>query len=113
MNYYAFLALLVIALLLLYLRLSWMGVIFIILAIVVAIYNPAKTNANTAWKEVSKIEGKVPTKKFKGYTKATAKQLAEGLDKEHKRQEYDLKNAPKKSGEIAQSVIDSVKDLFD
>ncbi|MBT4596834.1 MAG: hypothetical protein HOC95_02540 [Candidatus Diapherotrites archaeon] len=112
MNYYAFLTFLIIALLMLYIRLSWMGIIFIVLAIVVAIYNPAKTNVNTAWEQMSAIDGKSPEKKFEGYTKTVAKQFAQGINKEHLRQEYDLKNAPKKSGKLAQNVIDSVKDLF-
>ena len=96
----------------LYIRLSWMGIIFIILAIVVAIYNPAKINTETAWKEVSSASGNRPEKKFESYTKTVAKQFAQGINKEHLRQEYDLKNAPKKSGKLAQNVIDSVKDLF-
>ena len=113
MNYYAFLTFLVLALLLLYLRLSWMGLVFIILAIFVAIYNPAKTNMNTAWKQISATQGKSPGKKFESYTKTVAKQFAQGIQKESLHQEYDLKNAPKKSGKLAQTIIDGFKDLFD
>jgi flagellar biosynthesis/type III secretory pathway M-ring protein FliF/YscJ len=113
MNYYAFLSFLVLALLLLYLKLSWMGLVFIVLAIIIVVYNPTKKNAKTAWEQMEKAEGSSPEKKFKEYTKSAAKQFAQGISKDQDTQEYDLKNMHKKSPAVAKSLIDTIKDLFD
>jgi len=82
MNYYSFLAFLVIGLLFIYTGIDWLGLLFLALAVVVLLYNPAKNTLNTTWKEVSKAEGSNPSAKFmeyaEGATKLTANLITDG-----------------------------------
>ena len=71
MNYYSILAFILIGVLLFYVKLGWLGLIFILLAIVAGFYDPAKKGAKSAWEEMDKAEGEYPAGKLKEYAETT------------------------------------------
>ena len=79
MNYYSFLAFLVVGFFLLYTGIDWLGLLFLALAVVVLLYNPAKSTLNKAWKEADKADGSNPSAKFMDYSAGAAKMAADNV----------------------------------
>ena len=67
MNYYSVLTFFLIGIVLFYVKLGWLGIIFILLAIIAGFYAPTKKGVKSAWEEVDKAEGEYPAGKIKEY----------------------------------------------
>lgn len=79
MNYYSFIAFLVLGFFFIYSGIDWLGLLFLALALMVILYNPAKDTLDKAWKEVDKADGSNPSAKFVEYSAGAAKAAADNV----------------------------------
>ncbi len=110
MNSGAFIILLVLGMLMLYVKLSWVGVIFFLLAFIVLIYNPSKKNAKKAWEEVKSAKGESVEKEFEGYFKNAGKLTAEAMTRKEGTQ-YRITD-PAKFSPASKNFFSELKNLF-
>ena len=111
MNYYSFLAFLLLGLFFIYLAVDWLGFLFLALALITIIYNPAKDTANKAWKELDKAQGSTPEGKFSEYVTTAAKKTGEVLTKTPETK-YNMESLLHKSPGMSKSFFAELKGLF-
>ena len=111
MNYYSIITFLLIGLLLFYVKLGWLGIIFIALAIISGFYNTTKTQTKSAWKEIKEAKGSYPEGKLKEYTENAIKlgttEVTRGDETSYNYREI-VSKAPKAS----KNFFSELKDLF-
>ena len=113
MNNLSAIASVIIGILFFYLRISWLGLIFIIIAIIIFIYDPAKKYAKGGWEEMKKADGGVPDKKIEGYTKAAGKQIVDVFGKDHKTKTVAARKEPgKKIIKGSENFFKEISELF-
>lgn len=111
MNYYSVLALLIMGIFFFYIRMGWLGLIFILLAIVAGFYSPAKKSAKGAWEELDKAQGSNPGGKLKEYTETAIKlTMSEATRKPN--EGLNTRDWVSKAPTASKSFFSELKDLF-
>ena len=111
MNYYSILTFILIGLGLFYVKLGWLGLIFILLAIVAGFYNPAKKEAQSAWNEMDKAQGEYPAGKLKEYAEnAIALTTSEATRKPN--EGLNTRAFASKAPTASKNFFSEIKDLF-
>ena len=111
MNYYAFIAFLLLGFMFIYAGIDWLGFILLALALVTLIYNPAKETADKAWKELDKAQGSVPEEKFSEYTVLAAKKVGEFATKTPHTM-YNKNAVVHKTPQMSKNFFSELKGLF-
>ena len=111
MNYYTILTLFIVAMIFFYVRLGWLGLIFILLAIVAGIYSPARKGAKNAWEEIDKAEGNYPEGKVKEYA-TNAISLGASIATQKNTEGLNTKEWVSKAPTASKSFFSELKDLF-
>jgi len=110
-NYYSALAFFLIGVFLFYVELGWLGIIFILLAIVAGIYTPAKKGAKSAWNELDKAEGEYPAGKLKEYAE-NAIALGTSIATQKNDEGLNTRDWVSKAPTASKSFFSEIKDLF-
>ena len=111
MNYYSVLAFLVIGIIFFYVKLGWLGIIFILLAIVAGFYSPAKKGAKSAWDEMDKAKGEFPAGKLKEYGE-NAIALSASYVTQKSDEGLNTRDWISKAPTASKSFFSEIKDLF-
>ena len=111
MNFYAFIISLVLALFLFYLGIEWLGLLFLIIAVIVLIYNPAKEAADKTWEEVDKAQGSSPEEAFGKYIGFATKKTSEWVMTKPNTK-YNLNDVIPKSSPASKNFFSELKALF-
>ena len=111
MNYYSVLSLLLIGLIFFYVKIGWLGLIFILLAIIAGIYSPVRKGADTTWNELSKAQGSYPSGKFKEYSENAIK-LSMDIATKKETDGLNTKEWISKAPTASKSFFSELKDLF-
>ena len=111
MNYYAALAFILIGIFLFYVRIGWLGLIFIVLGIITIAYDSLKKGTKNTWVELDKASGSSPEGKIKDYAenaiKITTAHIAQKNNEGYNAREF-VSKAPKAS----KNFFSELKDLF-
>jgi hypothetical protein len=110
-NYYTILSLLILGLIFFYVKMGWLGLIFILLAIVAGIYSPTRTGAKSAWEELEKAEGSYPAGKLKEYTTIAIREGV-GIATQKNTEGLNTKEWVSKAPVASKSFLSELKDLF-
>jgi Na+/phosphate symporter len=110
MNGYAVLLIFVAAIVFLYSKLSWLGLIFILIGIILIAYNSLKKNSKTIWKEFSEAKTKDNTPALKKYVENASKLAAEAVTRETGTQ-YQI-TSPQQFQKGSKSFFDELKKIF-
>lgn len=122
MNYYPFLALLILGFFFLSAGVESLGFILLVLALLVLFYALLKSPAKNAWKEIDATKGSYPEGKFTKYTELTAKKFAEYADeafsdgrpygKSDNMTKYNAEGVVQKIHPASKNFFAELKDLF-
>jgi hypothetical protein len=94
-----------------YIKLEWLGFVFIVLAIVLVLFGPTKRKAEQAKEHANKVEAFYPDTKFDSYVKGFSKQTAEFLfPAPHS--EINARGAIHKTPQMAKNFFTELKELF-
>ena len=111
MNYYATIALFLLAIFFIYASVEWLGTIFLLIGIISLFAGHGKKVAKSAWKEIDKASGSAPVDKFKSYAELTGKKSAELLTPK-KDQKMNVDNFIHKIPDASKSFFSEIKSLF-
>ena len=111
MNYYSILTFFLVGIIFFYVKIGWLGLIFILLAVIAGLYDHVKKGAKTAWKEVDKAEGSYPDKKIKEYA-TNAISLGVGVATQKRDEGLNTREWAGKAHKSTKSFFSELKDLF-
>ncbi len=92
-------------------RIGWLGLIFILLGIVTAFYDPLKRGTKNTWKELDKVEGSYPEGKIQAYTQNAAKIITEHATQKND-EGYNVREYISKTPKASKNFFSELKDLF-
>jgi predicted membrane protein len=101
----------IIAIVLFYFELTWLGFVFIVLGIISLLWNPTKNQGKEVWEQVKKAETKDVSGEFKGYIDNASKLAAEGVTPVEGTQ-YQI-TSPKKLHPTSKNFFSELKKLFE
>jgi hypothetical protein len=110
-NYYATLVFFLIGILFFYVQLGWLGIIFILLGILVALYDPLSKGTKNAWNELDKAPSSYPEGKLEEYTKVFAKKGIEAITPK-KHEKLKTEGIIQKTGPASKNFFSELKALF-
>jgi hypothetical protein len=109
-NKYAIILLVVVILLFVYAKLTWLALLTFIIAMLLATGKKIKTTSNNAWDEFKKAKTTDGSKKIKGYIDNAAKLTAETITaKEGTKMQL---TSPTKIQKGSKTFIDELKSIF-
>ena len=111
MNYYSILAFFLVGMVFFYIKLGWLGLIFVLLAVVSGFYGHAKKGTKSAWNEINKAEGSYPTEKLKKYTTNAISQIV-GVATQKPEEGINTKAWAAKAPKASKSFFSELKELF-
>jgi len=110
-NYYSILTLFLIGIIFFYVKIGWLGLIFILLAILAGLYDHLKKGAKSAWKEMDKAEGSYPDKKLGEYATNAISQTV-GVVTQKKEEGLNTREWAAKAPKASKSFFSELKELF-
>jgi len=110
-NYYSILAFFLVGIIFFYVKLGWLGLIFILLAVLSGFYGHAKKETKSIWKEMDKAEGSFPAGKLTEYTTNAISQTV-GVVTQKKEEGLNTREWVSKAPKASKSFFSELKDLF-
>jgi hypothetical protein len=110
MNGYAGFLIFIAAIVFFYSKLPWLGLGFILIGILIILYDPTKKNSKKVWEEFSEAKPKDLTPTIKGYVDNASKLAAEAATREEGTQ-YQI-TSPQQFQKGSKSFFEELKKIF-
>jgi len=94
-----------------YVKLGWLGIIFILLSVIAGFYNTTKQNVKSAWEELDKAESNYPEGKLKEYAESSIKQTM-NLATQKSDEGLNYREFASKAPTTSKSFFSELKELF-